>query len=380
MAKIYHHKNRGWQVRYKVYFPDGTERVRMTYSKTQVLAGQTMGYAEQLEARSLKNILTREDLLFFIRINLLTPDEADLLNGNRAVEIPTLGGLKEEFEAASKKENRPSTQAANGIRLGHLVDYFGEGCTVDAIGENDVKAYRLQRLEGTKDKKPVSKVTVNKEIIKLAQILDMAVDRGAIAINPARAIKRYKETKTRKPRSLTRDEIKNLLGTAVLEKRILAGIAYPIIATYLYTGMRRSELLWLEKEDIDVDARRITIQEKLDFTTKWGESRVIGLSDRLLRILTPFLKQEGRFLFGGHQPVLTMAGATHGFKKIVRLAKLPETITLHSLRHTYITHLLEAGINPRRVQELAGHKDLATTWQYAHVLPSHGIAENELEF
>jgi site-specific recombinase XerD len=380
MAKIYRHKNRGWQVRYRVYFPDGGEREKYSYARTQVLAGQKLGYAEQLEARSLKNILTREDLLFFIRIKLVTSAEADRLNGDRVVEIPTLADLRMEFETASAAENRPGTHAVNRIRLGHLVDHFGPDRTVDTISETDVAEYRIRRLEGTNGKKPVSKVTVNKEIIKLAQILDLAVDRRAIETNPARAIRRYKETKTRKPRSLTRDEIKTLLGTAVLEKQILAGIAFPIITAYLYTGMRRSELLWLEKEDIDIDARRITIQRKLDFTTKTGESRVIGLSDRLLIILRPFLKQEGRFLFGGERPILTADGVTHGFKKIIRKADLPDTITLHSLRHTYITHLLEAGINPRRVQDLAGHKDFQTTWQYSHVLPLDKIVENSLNF
>ncbi|RLA83135.1 MAG: hypothetical protein DRG31_06530 [Deltaproteobacteria bacterium] len=45
---------------------------------------------------------------------------------------------------------------------------------------------------------------------------------------------------------------------------------------------------------------------------------------------------------------------------------MPKTITLHSLRHTYITYLMERGINPRRVQELAGHRTFATTWRCAH--------------
>lgn len=83
---------------------------------------------------------------------------------------------------------------------------------------------------------------------------------------------------------------------------------------------------------------------------------------------------------GGTSPLIKGDGITHAFKKLVKKAGLPPSITLHSLRHTYITHLMEAGVNPRRVQELAGHRDFSTTWRYAHALPSEGVAEDLLDF
>jgi site-specific recombinase XerD len=258
--------------------------------------------------------------------------------------------LKDIFLAMSEAENRPSTHTVNKIRSQHLIDYFGKDRKADELTPDDVHAYRIHRL------KTVSKTTINKEIIKLGQILDIAVKDKALLINPARQIQRYKEMKKRKPRSLSTDEIKALLGTAAVEKKVLAGIAYPIICTYLYTGMRRNELLWLEKEDVDLEKRRITIQAKLEFETKTGQGRIIGINQYLIRILTPFMKTEGRFVFGNDQPILSPDGVGHGFKKIVKNADLSDTISLHSLRHTYITHLLEAGINLRRVQELAGHR------------------------
>lgn len=158
-------------------------------------------------------------------------------------------------------------------------------------------------------------------------------------------------------------------------------MAYEIIATYLYTGMRRGELVYLEWEDVDLERRRITIQAKKDgsFATKTGKARVVGISLKLAEILRS-LPQEGQYCFGGTSPLMRDDGITHAFRKLTKKAGLPATITLHSLRHTYITHLMEAGVNPRRVQELAGHKTLETTWRYAHALPSEGIDEDKLNF
>jgi site-specific recombinase XerD len=374
MARIYKHKTHGWQIHYTLYFPDGTEKKKYKYYHNKLKAQDLLQDIEKIEYRSLKNTLSNEDIMFAERTSIITKDEANRLSPDRPIIVPTLGELKDIFLVASKLENRPSTHAVNEIRIQHLLDYFGKDGKADKITTDDVNAYRLHRL------KSVTKTTINKEIIKLGQLLDIAVKDKALLINPARQIKRYKETKKRKPRSLSTDEIKALLGTAAVEKNLMAGIAYSIICTYLYTGMRRKELLWLEKEDVDLEKRRINIQAKLDFETKTGQSRTVGINPHLVRILMPFMKTEGRFVFGNHEPIMTPNSLGRGFKKIVNNAELPDTISLHSLRHTYITHLLEAGVNPRRVQELAGHRDFSTTWEYSHVLPSNETAEDRLNY
>lgn len=374
MARLYKHKRFGWQVHYTVYFPNGSEKRKYRYYKTKLKASDALQDLEQVEILSIKGALTRDNILAATRLRYINEDEAALLSGGKPIRIPNLGELKSLFLERAGAENKASTHGVDVIRVRRIVDYFGEETEADQMLPEDVQAYRLHRLES------VSKSTVNKEVTKLSQLLDIALAKSAIDINPARQIKKYRETKTRKPRALTKPEITTLLETARGEKRILFGISYPIILTYLYTGMRRSELLWMEKEDIDLRKRRITIQGKIDFETKTGKSRVVGLNKQLLETLRPFHKSPGRFLFGQDKPIMAPDGITHGFKKIVRNSGLSETITLHSLRHTYITHLLESGVNPRRVQALAGHSSFSTTWEYSHVLPSLEIAEDALDF
>lgn len=374
MARLYPHKTRGWQLLYTVYFPEGSEKRKFRYFKNKLKGQDALQDVEKLEHRSLKGTLTQEDLLYFLRCKYLSKTEADQLLG-AAVIPPTLGQLAGQFLARSKTECRPRVHASNAVRVGHLLSFFGD-VSANAITMDSIEDYRRDRL------KTVSAATVNKEIIKLGQLLDIALEKNAIQENPARRIRRLRDARERKPRSLTKDEIEKLQGFARNERHLFNGYAYEVLMAYLYTGMRRSELTWLEWEDIDFDKRRITVQAKIEkdgFRPKPGSARVIGLSKKLANIFKG-LPRGGRFVFGGDRPLMAADGVGHAFKKLVRRAGLPESITLHSLRHSYITHLMEAGVNPRRVQELAGHQDMSTTWRYSHALPSDGVAEDLLDF
>jgi len=383
MAKLYQHKGKGWDIHYHLWFPDGTDRRKWRTFGTKALAQASMQDIEALEHRSLKNTLSRDDLLYFLRCRYLSKAEAALLMG-RAVVVPTLGELAQEFLARSAIECRPHTHATNKGRINNLLEYFGEDLPATEVTRDRIEQYRSERI------KLISASTINKELIKLGQLLDMAMERGAITLNPAREIRRLRDLRERKPRALTKEETSRLLEAARAEKRLFHGLAHEIISTYLYTGMRREELVWLEWEDIDLERRRLTIQSKIpmnnsmnnllpDFKTKTGKARVVGIASTLAGILAT-LPRTGRYVFGGALPLMQGDSIGHAFKKLAKKANLPTTITLHSLRHTYITHLMEAGVNPRRVQELAGHATFSTTWRYSHTLPSASIEEDRLDF
>jgi len=220
------------------------------------------------------------------------------------------------------------------------------------VTADDVEAYMASR-------KPVAApATVNREVIKLAQLLDLA----GVEKNPARKVKRLPDKMHRIPRALTDEEIDRVLSAARSETGLFKGFAYQVILTYLYTGMRRNELLYMEWTDIDFDARRIKIQVKEEFDPKGGYSRVVGISKKLAVILSN-LPHTGRFVFGGDQPLMTPEAMSHSFKRMVKNynrgkephEQIPKDVHLHTLRHTYVTHLMEHGINPRRVQDRAGH-------------------------
>ena len=375
MARLYRHKQKGYQIHYLLYFQDGRQKRKYRYFRTKQKALAALQDLEQLEYHALKGTLTHDDVQYCLRRKYLNEDEASALLGS-SPEIPTLEDLAKAYLRRSQIECRPKTHTTNVGRIKNILAYFGQDRRADTITVQDVEAYREQRLQ------VITAATVNKEVIKLAQMLDYALEKGSIQVNPARRVKRLRDGRERKPRALTDDEAHRLLQVAKEDRVSLNGMAYEVILTYLYTGMRRSELLYLEWEDVDIEHRRITIQAKMGkdgWITKTRKARVVGIAPRLLEVLSG-MERKGRYVFGGDKPLCHECSISRVFVKLARRAGLPSSVTLHSLRHTYITHLLEHGINPRRVQQLAGHAVFSTTWRYSHVLPSEEVAEDVLDF
>ncbi len=392
MAKIYKHKSKGWQVHYTLFYPDRPEARKFRCSKSKARALELFDEAELLERRAIRGELSRQDVVRFCRGGLISEEEASLLFG-RPVDVPTLGDLADTFEKRSKPNCRKKTAKVNTQRINTVLDFFGRDCRADLVTKDRVIEYRLHRLNSRsrlfKEGSPaplVSAATVNKEVIKLAQVLDMAVESGAIPANPAREVKPVKDGRGRLPRALSKKEITALLKAAGQFPDLLGGLVKPIMQVYLYTGMRREELLMLLREDVNLARRTIVIQGAVDavddeseqWTPKTRQPRVIGINQELLPVLKA-LPRSGRYLLGGDAPLCVPDSMSRLFRKIRDKAELPASITLHSLRHTYITHLLESGVSLRRVQYLAGHARISTTERYIHLLPGE-ISEDRLSF
>ncbi len=380
MARLYRHKNRGYQIRYIVYFPDGTQEQKYRYYSSKAKAITDYPDIEVLETHSLKDTLTASELRFALRKGFISREEARALGGpDTPLILPHWDELKKAFLARSAENVRDYMHYFNTRRAENLTNYFGTK-PVNEITEATVQKYMRERLKTVKGK------TVRADLLTLSQILDIAVEQNALPSNPARTVDSRmlrRDTRERKPRSLTKEEISVLVKTAREDTAHFGGEAYPIIMTYLYTGMRRGELVYLKTGDVDLGKRAITVQPSAadKFSTKSGKFRIIGINRNLTDILRLFVERKTKYLFGTkNEPLLLPNGHSVAFLALRKKAKLPNDITLHSLRHTYITHLLDAGVPIRRVQYLAGHADIKTTMKYAHLLPSDEIAEDRLSF
>ncbi len=131
-------------------------------------------------------------------------------------------------------------------------------------------------------------------------------------------------------------------------------------------GLRRSELLKLTIKDIDGERKILTIRG-----AKGKKDRIVGLSDSLLEMLREYYKsyRPKYWLFEGQgsgQPYSEKSLAAI-LKNAARKAKINKPVSPHWLRHSFATHLLEAGTDIRIIQELLGHKSSKTTEIYTHV-------------
>ena len=138
------------------------------------------------------------------------------------------------------------------------------------------------------------------------------------------------------------------------------------LTTAYATGMRASETVSLKVADIDSARMMIRVQQG-----KGGKDRYVMLSAQLRRILRTYwrLARPGHWLFPGRdddRPIHVMN--LHAACRSARSAAgIDKTITVHTLRHSFATHLLESGADIRIIQALLGHANLSTTARYTHV-------------
>jgi site-specific recombinase XerD len=162
------------------------------------------------------------------------------------------------------------------------------------------------------------------------------------------------------PTVLAADEVSRLFAAAATERdRTVLRTAYAL-------GLRVSELVALRLEDIDAARGVVVVRQG-----KGAKDRLVPLSRRLLEELRAYWRRHRPrpWLFAGARPGahLSVGGVQRMMRRVARRAGLGKAISLHTLRHSYATHLLEAGCDLLTIQRVLGHQDLKTTARYLHV-------------
>jgi integrase/recombinase XerD len=162
------------------------------------------------------------------------------------------------------------------------------------------------------------------------------------------------------PNVLSKEEVKNILESMV-------NIKHKTMLSLIYScGMRRSELLHLRPNDIDSYRKLVIIRQG-----KGKKDRVVPLSPKILDMLRTYYTgyKPKVWLFEGQKPgeQYDERSLASVFKQGLERAKINKPASLHWLRHSYATHLLEAGTDLRYIQELLGHSSSKTTEMYTHV-------------
>ena len=153
----------------------------------------------------------------------------------------------------------------------------------------------------------------------------------------------------------------------------------------LYSGLRINEILHLQVGNINYNADTISIENKNNFTTKNKRNKIIILNDKLKNLLNRMLYNDAnnksnvftissihpleKYLFTpeNRQHPFCKNYITHKFKRELKKLNFSEYLHFHSLRHTYVSQLINKGISVNIVKELVQHQNIATTMKYVHI-------------
>ncbi|MFH1373260.1 MAG: tyrosine-type recombinase/integrase [bacterium] len=254
---------------------------------------------------------------------------------------------------------------ASSQRYQNVIDRFQEFLVTEPrirlcsqVNLGVIERYRQSRLAGTQP--PMTK-SMNFEIKTLRTIFNYAIKWDLAEKNPTDGI-RFQRVMDAKPhRILTKDEVSVLLDASPPDMR-------SVILGFLHSGMRRGELEHLTWQDVDFEKEVIYIRHKDDWKPKTGE-RDIAMSPELKHVLRSLCVNRG----DEHPYVFTLEGRPtfHGeIRKrlilIARRAGIANLTSVHSLRHTFGSFLVDSGVPLPVVKELLGHSDIRMTMTYVH--------------
>ena len=162
------------------------------------------------------------------------------------------------------------------------------------------------------------------------------------------------------PVIFNRSELRQLFNAPTLLKHRIA-------LTLIYTaGLRSQETINLKLSDIDFERRTIHIRQ-----SKYKKDRIVPLSGYMAEGLKKYISAEHPhiWLFNGKEPDgrYSVKGLSWIMRETLKKTGITKDVSLHSLRHSYATHLLEDGVNIVTIKELLGHAHIATTMLYLHV-------------
>lgn len=267
-----------------------------------------------------------------------------------------------QFLAYIRVHVKPSTAKRYVQIIGHLSTFLDTLedplAKLSQVTPPIIEEYKLHRLGFVKPQ------TVNYELTCLHHLFRYAMEMKYIQSNPTQDIKKIRKVARKAPRFLSKDEI----STLSKECQRYSGLA-DIIKVLLNTGMRWGELRNLEWDDLDWNEKIIRISIKENWSPKGGERKIpINLvSESILKMLT----RRNRWVF------TTKTGSqirhSHTWEKLRKACERAglDNVTLHTLRHTFASHLVMAGVDLATISKLLGHKDISTTMIYSHLSPNH---------
>jgi site-specific recombinase XerD len=252
----------------------------------------------------------------------------------------------EEIQLKGYSENTLKTYRNEfGIYLHYLKEIPAQSCTVE-----DIRNYILYCINELQ----LSEATIHSRINAVKFYYEQVLRRERFLIEIPRPKKPLQL-----PKVIAPADIKRLFATADnLKHNTMLKLCYGL-------GLRVSEIVNLKIKDIDSKAMQVFIER-----TKGKKDRYVNLPESILPQLRAYFTEYKPkvYLFEGqYGGQYSSRSAQQVFKNALLKAKINKTVGIHSLRHSFATHLLEQGTDIRFIQELLGHSDIKTTLLYTEV-------------
>ena len=250
-------------------------------------------------------------------------------------------------------------RSAGGRRVQNL-----DQIEIDSVNSITIRGYLGWLHAGNK------KTTIARKLSAVRSFFKYLVKRGVIEDNPAESILTPKQNKSI-PQYLPVDEMFRLLDS-IQSGRINDLRNRAIFETLYSCGIRVSELVGLNVFDVDFKGSVIRV------LGKGGKERIVPIGHKALAAVETYraalLKEygiaadhNGPLFLNKNRRRLSSRSVGRILEKLVNACGLLKPVSPHTLRHTFATHMLDAGADLRIVQELLGHKSLSTTQKYTHV-------------
>lgn len=242
------------------------------------------------------------------------------------------------------------------------------------LDQDLVRQYRVYLARYSDEQgRTLSKRTQSYYIIALRSWLKFLIKQDLAVLHPEKID--LPKPDSHQMKFLSVERVERLLNQPILSSK--TGLRDKAILEVLFsTGLRVSELVGLNRDQVDLDRREFGVIGKgrrprvvflSDRAAHWLERWLLSREDNWTPIFVRLSGKQPDLLSDGENMRLTSRTVQRLVDKYARKAHLPIKITPHGIRHSFATDLLQNGASLRDVQEMLGHKDIATTQIYTHV-------------
>ncbi len=275
---------------------------------------------------------------------------------------------------AVEKGASANTIAAYKNDLQQLADFIGSRASVDgwqSLSRSDIQDFILDLKQ-----RGYTETSVARKVAAVRSFFAFLAAEGSITANPTEGLSSPRVGKTL-PKAISPNEVDELLEQPARRSTPEAKRDRAMLELLYATGMRVTELVSLDMENLNLDPRSPFVR----CLGKGAKERSIPIHDHALEAVNGYLEDGRPMMVRNQNEValfvnrrgerLTRQGFWLILKGYAKSANLGDGVTPHTLRHSFATHMLRGGMPLRNVQEMLGHANISTTQVYTHLTSDH---------